>query len=295
MAAITNGELVNLIKHKGIQDAWKLLSGKEGLKSSKETLLKDLDKLFKRFQHLNKSKSRVKGKENLDRFTQSAYMYPVPKEPSGNCSNSLSKKSTSDTLLPSGSGSSFLMENVAKNLAGELIELQDEKKKIEEELNLTIEEKDELNESLEKSEITIEGQKKHLKRVSNREAYWRGKCQKLETFEADKAYTEEDMNILQMSIETLQTENREKIQMIDELNERILEYEIQINELNKINSAQVYDEKSKTYSFDLHACVYSLLDNHVPFENVSNVINAVFKLVNVKPNKLPSVSTIHNW
>ncbi|WAQ99790.1 hypothetical protein MAR_024163, partial [Mya arenaria] len=45
--------------------------------------------------------------------------------------------------------------------------------------------------------------------------------------------------------------------------------------------------KSKTYSLDLHACVYSLLDNHVAFENVGDVISSVLKLVNLKSNKLP--------
>ncbi|WAQ95680.1 hypothetical protein MAR_028370 [Mya arenaria] len=209
----------------------------------------------------------VKGKENMERFMSNEYTYPTPND---DCDETLPSTST-ETL-----------GKVCVDLAGELVTLRKEKQSIEEELNSVIDEKDVLNDSVEQYESSIEKQRKQLKRTSNRESYWRSKYQKIEK-DNDKEHIEDDMISLQLNIENLEHGNRMKDNLIDDLNERPHELENQNIEQNKLNNCEFFYEKSKTYSLDLHACVYSLLDNHVALENVGD------------SNKLPSVGTIHNW
>ena len=66
-------------------------------------------------------------------------------------------------------------------------------------------------------------------------------------------------------------------------------------DLQNIEEVSLFDENANSYIPKLHAYVYSLLDCHVSCENVTKVIESVFKLCNKKAAKLPSVSTINNW
>ena len=48
MADITIGKLVEMIKMKGLNEAGKYLSSRQTMKCSHETMLKDLDRIFKK-------------------------------------------------------------------------------------------------------------------------------------------------------------------------------------------------------------------------------------------------------
>ena len=53
-----------------------------------------------------------------------------------------------------------------------------------------------------------------------------------------------------------------------------------------------YDETSRRYSTSVKTCIYELLQHNVSVSNIPAVIECVLNLVNVKPNRLPSRSTI---
>ena len=53
-----------------------------------------------------------------------------------------------------------------------------------------------------------------------------------------------------------------------------------------------YDETSRRYSTPVKTCMYELLQHNVSVSNIPAVIECVLNLVNVKPNRLPSRSTI---
>lgn len=56
----------------------------------------------------------------------------------------------------------------------------------------------------------------------------------------------------------------------------------------------MYDDQSKTYSIKTQECVFELLNSNVTTSRISLAITSVLKFVGLKPNKLPSVSTIKN-
>ncbi|CAG2220930.1 unnamed protein product [Mytilus edulis] len=57
---------------------------------------------------------------------------------------------------------------------------------------------------------------------------------------------------------------------------------------------KLYDEQSRKYTKEAQECVYQLLNNNVTTSRVGPVITTVLKLVGMRPNKLPSVSTVNN-
>ncbi|CAC5398047.1 unnamed protein product [Mytilus coruscus] len=59
-------------------------------------------------------------------------------------------------------------------------------------------------------------------------------------------------------------------------------------------SIKLYDEQSRKYTKEAQECVYQLLNNNVTTSRVGPVITTVLKLVGMRPNKLPSVSTVNN-
>ena len=81
MAAITNQTIIDKIKETSISDTSTFLQGQHQTKSTSETILKQLDRLYKKYQQLNKSKSRAKGKENLECFLKKPYEFPETCEP----------------------------------------------------------------------------------------------------------------------------------------------------------------------------------------------------------------------
>ncbi|KAL4239502.1 hypothetical protein ACF0H5_000316 [Mactra antiquata] len=122
MEGVSNGRLIDMIKHEGIQSACiyvtKLQSDTCTLKIGHETLFKDLDRLFKKFQNLNKSKARVKGKQNLDRFLEQSYSMPVPKSKSSDtCDKSLPAQSEAFTKTFHAADSADLKSEVFETVA----------------------------------------------------------------------------------------------------------------------------------------------------------------------------------
>ncbi|KAH3701119.1 hypothetical protein DPMN_076103 [Dreissena polymorpha] len=66
---------VDLIKEQTVNVAAKYLL-EIGCKASFNTVHKDLSRMYQKFQHLNKIKHRVKGKNNLDKFRNDLYQFP---------------------------------------------------------------------------------------------------------------------------------------------------------------------------------------------------------------------------
>ncbi|XP_052225068.1 uncharacterized protein LOC127840695 [Dreissena polymorpha] len=164
---------------------------------------------------------------------------------------------------------------------------------MKDELETVIEENTNLCLNLDEQSRIIQDRNRQLKRTSSREIYWREKCQKLNYDE--RIYTEDDMITKHMTIAGLEKQVKDKNKQIKELNERLSELEVENCKLKKTKEAIIFDEESKTYSTDAHLCVYSLLNCNVAFEQIGQVMSAVLNLVNIQPNKLPSVGTIHNW
>ena len=165
MAVPSNQYLVDLIKNKSVDVACKFIIDEVGSKAQYTTVYKDLDRLFKRFQHLNKSKSRTKGKVNLDRFFEDTYKMPEPLSDINKPSTSIGKEcespfaSTDDPSMTAG-----VYKSVCMKLAGEVSELRDKQVSMEKELNIVINERDILNESVEEMEGKLGENRKKLKK-----------------------------------------------------------------------------------------------------------------------------------
>ena len=289
----SNENIIDNVKCNGIDLTTKnVLEKNKNLNMSYKAVLGSVSRLYQRYQHLNKSKGRVKGKENLDRFMIEKFKFPQNNE----------KQSCSPEVLPGSTGSIFhstdnlhlkasTYQNVAEKLASELIETQKTMAIVTEERDVAITEKDELNESIEKNETLIDTQKKALKRTANRETYWRQKTKKMEHAVDDK----DQIQILNDQIQELEHKLSIKNEEQIELKEVIDSLKIENVELKQIENLIFFDESTNCYIPQLHACIYSLLDNHVSSEHVSNVIESVLNLCNKKANKLPCASTINNW
>lgn len=67
-ASFINQTVINMIKSNSIDGTCKQLLESSSQHVSYQVLYKDLSRLLQKYKHLIKSKGRVKGKENLDRF-----------------------------------------------------------------------------------------------------------------------------------------------------------------------------------------------------------------------------------
>ncbi|WAQ97354.1 LOW QUALITY PROTEIN: hypothetical protein MAR_030044 [Mya arenaria] len=107
----------------------------------------------------------------------------------------------------------------------------------------------------------------------------------------DTGYTQQDFDKLFQRNEKLENECRQLKERLDLLMEENNKLETELHKLKKNENVEFYNERTKTYDLKLHLCIYSLLDNHVAYQNVGAVIENSTK----PPNKLPAISTIQNW
>ena len=66
-----------------------------------------------------------------------------------------------------------------------------------------------------------------------------------------------------------------------------------MNELRD-DSVHLYDDYKRCFKPELQKYVYTLLENNVGEEHVSNVIDACLKMVNKKADRLPCRSSVNN-
>lgn len=128
-----------------------------------KTLRKDLSRPSQKYQYLNKSKGRVKGKEILQRFLQSQYQVPKVVTDSDKESSS---KSVSEPFSvgddPNLKAETYKL--VCEKLADEVTELTTTHCDVSDAPYSIIEEKEELNESLEFRDKQLENSKKNIKK-----------------------------------------------------------------------------------------------------------------------------------
>ena len=93
-----------------------------------------------------------------------------------------------------------------------------------------------------------------------------------------------DIDILKQQLNDMQNQLNDSQVENDLLHEKVQESDI----------VNLFDNECKIYTHMLQECVYKLLSHNVTTSHVSPVIEIVLKLVNKKPNKLPSTSTINN-
>lgn len=96
-----------------------------------------------------------------------------------------------------------------------------------------------------------------------------------------------------------------------EIEEALLEKTVTSNELSKTlneiietndylvslqnnDTVMLYDETAKVCNKDSQQCIYALLENNMTTSKVTPVIETVLKLVNLKPNRLPCLSSVNN-
>ncbi|WAQ95042.1 SPIN3-like protein [Mya arenaria] len=82
----------------------------------------------------------------------------------------------------------------------------------------------------------------------------------------------------------------------EELQKQLQDIEQENNYLRDVVNDNVvtYDEEKRKYTPQLQQCVYDLLNLNVSLKNVSPAIESVLNIVQIKPNRLPSKSTVNN-
>jgi hypothetical protein len=292
--SVTNEHIIEKTKSHGLDATTKDMLKTYQLNSSwYKAMLGVITRTHQKYQQLNKSKSRVKGKESLEQFLKSSFQKPSYDSEKCGKENIETVRSEPFADTDDLSLQAETFKSVAGKLAGELIESKHEIEALEEELELTINEKDMLNEHLEINSQKLDSQRKTLKRTVNRESYWREKYLKID--HDINETTANEIQSLKMKIHELKQQLSEKNREITKLKEVVDELNVENIDLKKIDNMILFDEDKNCYISQLHACVYSLLDYQVSCENVSNVIESVLKLCNKTANRLPSVSTVNNW
>ena len=109
--------------------------------------------------------------------------------------------------------------------------------------------KDDLNEELNTSLSNVESQKKVVKRSAKREAYWREKCQMLESNET----VEDEIEALMAQVATLKGQLVLKNDEIKDLRETIDELKLENIDLQNIEEVSLFDENANSYIPQSHA------------------------------------------
>ncbi|XP_062580294.1 uncharacterized protein LOC134242222 [Saccostrea cucullata] len=137
--------------------------------------------------------------------------------------------------------------------------------------------------------------KQETKRTKRREEYWKTKCTRLET-SADSSVEE-----CRKSISELQDENDDLNDVVRELRKTLKEKEEEISAMSELlqeakenDVIRLFNKKEKTFTPQLHLCVYSLLEHNVPATQIGPTIEACLKLAGKKADHLPCQSTIAN-
>ena len=131
-----------------------------------------------------------------------------------------------------------------------------------------------------------------LKRARMREEYHRGKVAKLENQIRDKN-PDEKIRKLQNKIKSLEQENTELRRTAI-----MMEYERDVDREHlaavQDKTVELFDPVTLKYTPEVQKCVHTLLENHVSTHRVGPVLEACLKLVDKKPNRLPSTTTVNN-
>jgi len=252
-----------------------------------KTYSKTLEKLLHTRSSLLKSKHKPNGEEKFDSFLHETFVFPSASV------NKRIKKLTSD-----------INSNIESSYRETISKLKDKEVECES-----------LNESLKRSvsklkntEESLTKSKLNLKRTSSRVEYVRKKLFKYESSEGEKdennnktrteiILNEKDKLIEEKDKLILEKENllKEKDRFIEELKSSCEYLESVLHDIdNESRTIDVFDCKTKTYNSNIKQCIYELLEYNVSAGKVSNVIECVLKLVNIKANKLPCKSTVLN-
>lgn len=166
---LTNEHVIEHVKIHGVDKTTKYMLNKCQSNVSYKAMLGAVTRAYQKYHHLNKSKGRTKGRQNLDRFFNDKFIIP-PCDDSNNTVVSSWSAPSDDPYVKAEA-----YQSVAMKLADDLNTSTQECAAIGEELNISLHEKNRLNESLERKESKLGNQRKLLKRTANREAYWREK------------------------------------------------------------------------------------------------------------------------
>lgn len=136
-----------------------------------------------------------------------------------------------------------------------------------------------------KNVITVKNEKLKRERA--------GKCYSLKQNESLKAKVARLQLHLNTITEELEEQTLKLDQTVKDLND-IREENEYLRLLVNENQVNLFDDECKSYTPDTQECVYALLNLNVTTSKVPHVIETVLKLVNLKPNKLPSFQTVNN-
>ena len=168
--SVRNQDVIDYIKRNGVDKTCTYMLDKNKAKNSYKTLHKDLTRLHKKYQQLNKSKSRSTGKEGFEKFMGDSYQFPqyYSDNDLGKSSCRSAQYTTDNIFAPSDNPylQAEAYRSVAGKLAWELYEANEGKMALEVERNLAVEEKDQVNELLDINLGKLESQKKSCKKDS---------------------------------------------------------------------------------------------------------------------------------
>ena len=256
-------------------------------------LKRSVDKILKEYKNLNKSVSRPNFQQKLDVFMETKYVFPksVPFS---------KRKDVSEKVLedvPSLDSVKDISISLAQELKNSL----------------------QSNKQLQVENTELKGKvKTRTYKITNYPRLLRENCElkhevrkimtvKNNTIKRERAAKnyiikqndslKAKLTNLELQIASLREEISEKEMKLDD-NVKDLNDTLEENEYLRLlvndNQINLFDEECKIYTPDTQECVYELLNLNVTSSKVSPVIQAVLKLVNLKPNKLPSVQTVNN-
>lgn len=177
------------------------------------------------------------------------------------------------------------VESVLRKTANDLAESQSKIQDLNSQLQLS-------EIKLQSSEEQLRKSKLNLKRTKSREVYTKEQLAKLEenTKEPVEKTTKDTSDA---TIQNLRSLLKEKDKIISDLQINLDYVENIIKDIDQTERVvNCYDEISRRYSTSVKTCIYELLQHNVSVSNIPAVIECVLNLVNVKPNRLPSRSTI---
>ncbi|XP_041472634.1 uncharacterized protein LOC121421886 [Lytechinus variegatus] len=241
-----------------------------------------------KYKKLLKSQHRKTGKEAIDTFLEETFRYGIERQ-----QQEQEPEAHTSTLegelrrLHTPSTHEILVETVQSDMKRKDERIQELEERVKQ-LNIEMENKNKEMENTNRERETlmrrIRAKNLQLKRERGKHKYYREKCSELEKTQPE--YTEE---VTQQ--ESADTED------IEDIRKEVIEMEYRIYVLQEevtSDTVELYDEDNKEFTPQTQRCVQSLLTENVGINHVGNVIREVLKLVDKKPNRVPSHSTIRN-
>ncbi|KAJ8308922.1 hypothetical protein KUTeg_013796 [Tegillarca granosa] len=299
MSDISYKELIEIFEKEGTDGCFSLVKSKCTTECGDKAIKKSLDKIILEYKNLKKSKSKPSYPLKIQSFFENVYKFPTSVT-----GESVKMSETEQLCSTMGESSVATVASELQHLISVNKSLETENNLLKEKLKVRLLRRDRYQKTVDEKLALAKENNVLAKENKVLKSSLKTKNAILKQVRSSKSYTIVQLNKLKQEVEKLGTENADLKVSLEVKDQQLKELKSETSELNQSvdylqlllsnDEVELYNNEPKCYNKSFQTCVYELLTLNVSTSKVSPVIECVLKLANLRPNKLPCLTTVNN-